>query len=52
MAAITPEEIKRAIESGLACEHVAVDGDGRQFNALIVSSEFNGLNKVRTRHLV
>ena len=42
MAAITPEEIKRTIESGLVCEHVAVDGDGRHFQALIVSAEFTG----------
>ena len=38
MAAITPEDIKRTIESGIACEHVAVDGDGRHFQALIVSA--------------
>ena len=38
MAAITPDEIKRTIESGIACEHVVVDGDGRHFQALIVSA--------------
>jgi acid stress-induced BolA-like protein IbaG/YrbA len=52
MAVITPEDIKRTIESGLACEHVAVDGDGRHFQALIVSSSFAGLSKVRQHQLV
>jgi acid stress-induced BolA-like protein IbaG/YrbA len=52
MAAITPEDIKRTIESGIACEHVAVDGDGRHFQALIVSAAFAGLSKVRQHQLV
>ncbi|MGH8799659.1 MAG: BolA family protein [Casimicrobiaceae bacterium] len=40
------------IESGLACEHVAVDGDGRHFQALVVSEAFTGLSKVRQHQLV
>lgn len=52
MAVITPEDIKRAIESALGCEHVAVDGDGRHFQALIVSERFVGLSKVRQHQLV
>ena len=52
MADITPEDIKRAIESGLACEHVEVDGDGRHFQAVIVSAAFTGLSKVRQHQLV
>ena len=52
MAAITPEDIKRTIETGLACEHVAVDGDGRHFQALIVSTAFAGLSKVKQHRLV
>ena len=52
MAVITPEDIKQAIESALACEHVAVDGDGRHFQALIVSERFAGLSKVRQHQLV
>ncbi|HEY2863672.1 MAG TPA: BolA/IbaG family iron-sulfur metabolism protein [Casimicrobiaceae bacterium] len=52
MTAVTPDDIKRAIESALACEHVAVDGDGRHFQALIVSSAFTGLSKVRQHQLV
>ncbi|MEO8566773.1 MAG: BolA/IbaG family iron-sulfur metabolism protein [Betaproteobacteria bacterium] len=52
MPVITPEEIKRAIESGISCEHVAVDGDGRHFRALIVSAAFTGLSMVRQHQLV
>jgi acid stress-induced BolA-like protein IbaG/YrbA len=49
---VTPESIKRTIEAGLACEHVSVDGDGQHFQALIVSSEFEGLMKVKQHQLV
>lgn len=37
-----PEEIQRLIEAGLACEHVRVSGDGRHFEAIVVSVEFAG----------
>lgn len=49
---VTSEQIKGMIESGLACEHVAVDGDGRHFQALVVSEAFTGLSKVRQHQLV
>ena len=52
MPVITPDDIKRTIEAGLTCEHVAVDGDGRHFQALIVSAAFAGLSKVRQHQLV
>ena len=45
----TPESIKLSIEAALACDHVEVVGDGQHFEALIVSSAFEGLTKVR-RH--
>jgi len=48
----TPDYIKRAIEAGLACEQVEVDGDGQHFQALIVSSAFEGLNRVKRHQLV
>jgi acid stress-induced BolA-like protein IbaG/YrbA len=48
----TPEYIKRAIEAGLACEQVDVDGDGQHFQALIVSSAFEGLSRVKRHQLV
>ena len=48
----TPDDIKRHIEAGLACEHVAVDGDGQHFQALIVSTAFEGLSRVKRHQLV
>ena len=48
----TPEDIKRTIEAGLACEHIAVDGDGQHFQALIVSAAFEGLSRVNRHQLV
>jgi acid stress-induced BolA-like protein IbaG/YrbA len=49
---ITPDYIKRAIEAGLACEQVEVDGDGQHFQALIVSSAFDGLSRIKRHQLV
>jgi acid stress-induced BolA-like protein IbaG/YrbA len=49
MADPTPQEIHADIADGLACSHLEVDGDGRHFFATIVSSEFEGLTRVR-RH--
>src|SRR3954466_7969409 len=45
----TPQEVRRYIADGLACEHLEVEGDGRHFFATIVSAEFEGLLRVR-RH--
>ena len=46
MAEPTPEEIERFIAANLACEHGEVEGDGRHFFATIVSSEFEGKNRI------
>jgi acid stress-induced BolA-like protein IbaG/YrbA len=46
MAEPTPEEIERFIAANLVCEHVEVVGDGRHFFATIVSSEFEGKNRI------
>jgi acid stress-induced BolA-like protein IbaG/YrbA len=48
----TPESNKSAIEAGVACDQVEVGGDGRHFQALIVSEAFEGLTKVRRHQLV
>jgi acid stress-induced BolA-like protein IbaG/YrbA len=48
----TPAEVKRYIEQGLACEQVEVGGDGRHFQALIVSSAFEGRSRVQRHQLV
>jgi acid stress-induced BolA-like protein IbaG/YrbA len=49
---VTPESIKQGIQAGLACEHVEVIGDGQHFQALIVSEEFAGRNRVQRHQLV
>jgi acid stress-induced BolA-like protein IbaG/YrbA len=41
--------VQQLIADGLPCEHVQVQGDGRHFFALIVSSAFEGLRLVQ-RH--
>ena len=46
---MNPEEIKRLILSGIACDYLALDGDGQHFEAVVVSREFAGLNRVQ-RH--
>lgn len=49
MADPTPDEVRSFIAAGLPCAHLEVEGDGRHFFATIVSSEFEGLSRVR-RH--
>ena len=47
-----PEQIKELIRAGMACEHLALDGDGQHFEALIVSGEFAGKNRVQRQQHV
>jgi acid stress-induced BolA-like protein IbaG/YrbA len=47
-----PNLIKRYIEEGLECDHVEVNGDGRHFEAVIVSPLFRDKSKVRQHQLV
>ena len=49
---VTTESVRQGIESGLACEHVEVLGDGQHFQALIVSSLFEGRSRVQRHQLV
>jgi acid stress-induced BolA-like protein IbaG/YrbA len=49
---VTTDSIKQSIESGLACEHVEVIGDGQHFQALIVSNDFAGKSRVQRHQLV
>lgn len=37
---MSPDEIRALIEVGLGCEEVRVTGDGRHFEALVVSDAF------------
>ncbi|MEJ0002461.1 MAG: BolA family protein [Pararobbsia sp.] len=48
----TPEDIKHYIASGLACEHLAVEGDGQHFYATIVSDAFDGKRPIQRHQLV
>ncbi len=49
---VTPESIERSIAAGLACEHLAVEGDGQHFRAVVVSAAFEGLSRVKQHQLV
>ena len=49
---VTPEYIEHAIQAGLSCEHVEVEGDGQHFQAVIVCTAFAGLSKVKQHQLV
>lgn len=48
----TPDDVKRYIAEGLACEVLQVDGDGRHFEAVIVSQQFEGKPRVARHQLV
>ena len=48
----TPEQVKSYVEQGLKCELVRVEGDGHHFEAVIVSADFRGKNKVQQHQLV
>ncbi len=47
-----PDQIKQLILAGMACEHLALDGDGHHFEAVIVSAEFAGKNRVQRQQHV
>jgi acid stress-induced BolA-like protein IbaG/YrbA len=49
---VTAESIEQSIAAGIACEHLAVRGDGHHWEALIVSAAFENLPKVRQHQLV
>ena len=47
-----PDQIKTLILAGLPCEHLAIDGDGHHFEALVVSAEFAGKSRVQRQQRV
>ena len=49
---VTPADIQDYIAQGLLCEHLAVDGDGAHFEALIVSSVFEGKSRIQRQQAV
>jgi acid stress-induced BolA-like protein IbaG/YrbA len=46
---MTATELQNIISAGLRCEHIHVNGDGRHWEALIVSPEFEGKRLIQ-RH--
>jgi acid stress-induced BolA-like protein IbaG/YrbA len=46
---MTAEELKSIIASGLVCEQLELEGDGRHWYATIVSAEFEGKRAIQ-RH--
>jgi len=47
-----PETLRNLIAAGLEHDHLELEGDGRHFQATIVSAAFNGLGKVQQHKLV
>ncbi len=48
----SPEDVKRYLAEGLACEQLQVEGDGQHFSALIVSVAFEGKSRVQRHQIV
>ncbi|MBZ0131198.1 MAG: BolA family transcriptional regulator [Rhodocyclaceae bacterium] len=49
---VSPADIQGYIAQGLPCEHLAVDGDGAHFEAIIVSSVFEGKSRIQRQQAV
>lgn len=49
---VRPEDVQQYIEQGMPCDLVRVIGDGHHFEAVIVSGEFRGKNKVQQHQVV
>jgi acid stress-induced BolA-like protein IbaG/YrbA len=49
---LLPEQVREWIAAGLNCVHLAVEGDGQHFQAVIVSTEFAGLGRVQRQQRV
>ena len=49
---MTADELKNIIAAGLACEHIALEGDDRHWFATIVSPAFEGKRLIQRHQLV
>lgn len=49
---LSSRQIEEWIREGLDCTSVIVDGDGRHFEAMIVSTQFAGLGRVQRQQRV
>jgi acid stress-induced BolA-like protein IbaG/YrbA len=52
MIAPTPDELKDRIEATIPGSRAEVTGDGRHFNAVVVSERFTGLSRLAQHRLV
>lgn len=48
----TPEQVRQYIVDGLPCTHIEVQGDGSHFEAIIVSTAFEGKRPIARHQLV
>ncbi|MBU53912.1 MAG: BolA family transcriptional regulator [Deltaproteobacteria bacterium] len=49
---VEPSDVQKYIEDGLPCAFIKVVGDGHHFEAIIVSEQFVGKNRVQQHQLV
>ncbi|TSE25664.1 Acid stress protein IbaG [Tepidimonas sediminis] len=49
---ITADEIRSLIAAGLPCDHLEVGGDGRHWNAVVVSPAFEGKRLIQRHQMV
>lgn len=47
-----PKEIERLIRGALSDAEVTVHGDGRHFQALVVSDAFSGVSRIKRHRMV
>ena len=47
-----PEHIKQLILAGMPCDFLELDGDGQHFEAIVVSTEFEGKSRVQRQQRV
>lgn len=49
---MTASELEHLIAAGLNCQHLAVEGDGRHWSAVIVSPAFEGKRLIARHQMV
>ena len=49
---VTPEAIQAYVREKIDCEHLAIEGDGAHFQAVIVAAAFTGKSRVQRHQIV
>ena len=49
---VTPEQIEGYLRAKLDCPHLAVEGDGAHFQAVIVCDAFDGKSRIQRHQIV